>query len=536
MRSTSLAVVGAKASERKEAADPKTTQERLTELAPLCPDVVALNPNTPIEVLFDLAKEYPKKVLRNSVLVLLSVEAPDVYRELLIHIRLYLAAETVKRFAENHVYHHMTLPLLGTNGNYMPATSLEVCKINSYGVATRQQRLEVNWNYRTEKIELWLTSDRQHIQGFVIGYVQGDEIVLDETGKRLISVLPTSVKGLSEAIGKKETDLPTLLASKEAQKILKDLPGGARSWSTGGCWVLARALQLHLGGELVIVRETRGPIEHVALKLPKQPVTCYIDGDGVHTSREAFIGNLKKRLPIRPRIVPFTKDEQQYQREKGTISFSQKSVQALKFLLAKHRFQVGIAAKVGEYYTTIQTERSTFDVWKNPSFSELDKELKLKKGRPVRGLVVGDDIYFWDAHSATHAHVTDHMKLQLKNVVCIELVPTNAATGFLGDLPPRQPTYEGFSIDVDYSRGWPWIQWGTHPYFAARPTIFTKQKVTTRERWGDKTPPLTWSDALLYRQFMEKDPRATPDEIVLQVRRHNGEVIGRKVMIPRRRA
>lgn len=184
-------------------------------------------------------------------------------------------------------------------------------------------------------------------------------------------------------------------------------------------------------------------------------------------------------------------------------------------------------ARVGEYFTTIQTERSTFDVLKNPSFSELDKELKLKKGRPVRGLVLGDDIYFWDAHSATHAHVTDHMKLQLKDVVCIELVPTNAATGFLGDLPPRQPTYEGFSIDVDYARGWPWIQWETHPYFAARPNIFTKQKVTKRERWGDRTPPLPWSEVSLYRALAEKYPRATPEELVMKLRNPESH-IGRR--------
>lgn len=181
---------------------------------------------------------------------------------------------------------------------------------------------------------------------------------------------------------------------------------------------------------------------------------------------------------------------------------------------------------VGAFFTTIQTERSTFDVWKNPSFYELDRELKLKKGRPVRGLVIGNDVYFWDSHSATHSHVLDYLNLPRRDTVQIELVPTNAGTGFFGELPPRQPTYEGFSIEVDYPRGWPPVQWETHPYFAERPTFFTRNKVTKRERWADKVPAMTWADALLYRECLAADPYAPLEEILRAVQKKKGHEVG----------
>lgn len=161
-----------------------------------------------------------------------------------------------------------------------------------------------------------------------------DQIEGMATGISGINSKPTLKKNTA-------TNLPALLnTDKKAKKILDGLPGGARTWLLGGCWVLARALQIHLGGELVAVQAPRGPIEHIALKLSKQPVTYYIDGSGVHESRECFADSMKKELGFKPWIVILTKQDLKDMRDKGNISFSEKSATELSKILKSHKFHV----------------------------------------------------------------------------------------------------------------------------------------------------------------------------------------------------
>jgi hypothetical protein len=68
---------------RREAASLKTSAARLTELSKSSEEEVrfevAHNPNAPIEVLFDLGKEFPSRVLLNPIIPLLLLEDPNFF-------------------------------------------------------------------------------------------------------------------------------------------------------------------------------------------------------------------------------------------------------------------------------------------------------------------------------------------------------------------------------------------------------------------------------------------------------------------------
>ncbi len=60
---------------------------------------------------------------------------------------------------------------------------------------------------------------------------------------------------------------------------------------------------------------------------------------------------------------------------------------------------------VGAYLTSLEAYGRYFDVWQNPTYTEISKELHEHIGR-ARGLIVGPDVFLWPAAAALHEEVS----------------------------------------------------------------------------------------------------------------------------------
>ena len=71
------------------------------------------------------------------------------------------------------------------------------------------------------------------------------------------------------------------------------------TWTSGGCWLLAQALQHVLGGKLVALK-SEGGIEHVVLQVGER----FVDGDGF-SLRASLLGRWREQEGMRVHVVPF---------------------------------------------------------------------------------------------------------------------------------------------------------------------------------------------------------------------------------------
>jgi hypothetical protein len=71
---------------RKEASSPETTSARLTQLANQnhreINKAIAINPNAPLEILWQLGQDYPSELLNNPILALLPLENLNLIQDI----------------------------------------------------------------------------------------------------------------------------------------------------------------------------------------------------------------------------------------------------------------------------------------------------------------------------------------------------------------------------------------------------------------------------------------------------------------------
>ena len=115
--------------------------------------------------------------------------------------------------------------------------------------------------------------------------------------------------------------------SRRLQRALRDLTfkyfgdEDETSWQAGGCWLLAEALRILLGGKLwafVYERRGRPSIEHVVVRTSEG---LYADAHGLQTKRELlrqFAADTDGRSVSYP-LVRFSEKDQQRIMEEGGI-------------------------------------------------------------------------------------------------------------------------------------------------------------------------------------------------------------------------
>jgi len=188
----------------------------------------------------------------------------------------------------------------------------------------------------------------------------------------------------------------------------------------------------------------------------------------------------------------------------------------------------------GSYLTTLLTPgNKPFDVYKNPSFSELKTELGMNEGKVVRVLAVGDDLLCWKAGYATHDDVIQMLGLYNDRVMEIVFRPNNAPIQSLTrKLGPEPPKPEGFTIELNVFGTWPPINWETHPFFVARPRIFSTQQITIRDgrqsSYWKGFPALPWGLAKLYAESKENHPNLSPHDILEVLKMNGHQISGRR--------
>lgn len=67
------------------------------------------------------------------------------------------------------------------------------------------------------------------------------------------------------------------------------------------------------------------------------------------------------------------------------------------------------------------TKDTHFDVYKNPSKSELHKIVHSSEAKSARAIIHGSDVYVWDAMHGIHDNVKDHLGIDTsrKNFISI---------------------------------------------------------------------------------------------------------------------
>lgn len=194
---------------------------------------------------------------------------------------------------------------------------------------------------------------------------------------------------------------------------------------------------------------------------------------------------------------------------------------------------------VGGFYTTLEGggPGELVDVYKNPSISELKKELGFEKGRSLRAIAVGDDLLCWDAYSSvTHSHVKQALNLRQGPLLLLELVPNNAASENMADdflrAETRQslPKPTGLRINVFSLIHWPPINWETHPYFAGRSRLLAAWPLRVDDArnsaYWSGFPPVSWDVAKKYATRSEANPGMGRSDLLHQL--SNESVAGRK--------
>lgn len=129
---------------------------------------------------------------------------------------------------------------------------------------------------------------------------------LKEFARRVVADVLSPPKDLPKPQVKSDIkNVSDIVNSEEGYKILdsdKELEG--TTWSSGGCYVCARAIQRVFGGELITIENNKGIAQHVVVKIGDK----YVDSDGV-SDLAAKINTQRDELVSGPRAVQFNKDK-----------------------------------------------------------------------------------------------------------------------------------------------------------------------------------------------------------------------------------
>lgn len=89
-------------------------------------------------------------------------------------------------------------------------------------------------------------------------------------------------------------------ASNESYQLLSNIDPEISTWSSGGCWILADAIQKGFGGTLVAIYDN-GIAQHVLIEMNG----TFIDSDGAATSIKLLHRWKRWEMRRNPKIGPF---------------------------------------------------------------------------------------------------------------------------------------------------------------------------------------------------------------------------------------
>lgn len=144
------------------------------------------------------------------------------------------------------------------------------------------------------------------------------------------------------------------LLTNEAYEILDSAPELTGStWSAGGCYLLARALQRIYGGKLVTVYNVHGQPQHVAVQLGNM----YLDADGLQTGDKLLKTMREDELVAFPHIGEFN------EKKLGGIGIGTKQTEArLVEFLSKKKFKEGGNAGA---FVTLNEFKQSVKLWRD---------------------------------------------------------------------------------------------------------------------------------------------------------------------------